>query len=376
MRAFTLLMLAVASGCSFEIPEKRFRCDAAHTCPPGQECVEGLCEIPGDEQQGCVPLEPPDNGHIVESSVEVGGSVVFACDEGFVLVGEDTRTCTVDLTWSGAAPSCADSCPGSAPACDLGADIMPATGCLEGSDDNLELNYGVTEIVIPLTSDEKGFDLDCFHTTEDDAYGCYRPDDGDGIDNVFAGLNSAWRALDVDLNDLLARAIGIDGDIRIRFVIREHDGASNDDCVVVELEMFDPDIGDFAPTIDPLEGVVQGGVLKFVADTLPLVFPLENDHGELVLVPVDISRARVEFPIYGIGERGIIGGHILMEDESERDLKTLNAAVAASSDTVLDPDHLDGIVTNMLDMAAEGVSAHPCDCRAMSAGIEIVALPE
>ena len=35
-----------------------------------------------------------------------GGVATYTCDPGFILVGEPTRICSSDGTWSGMAPTC------------------------------------------------------------------------------------------------------------------------------------------------------------------------------------------------------------------------------------------------------------------------------
>ncbi len=60
----------------------------------------GECGFPG------LPL----NGSLVGSSMlfEQGEDAAYSCDEGFVLFGEDKRTCLQNGTWSGLVPECSE----------------------------------------------------------------------------------------------------------------------------------------------------------------------------------------------------------------------------------------------------------------------------
>ncbi|XP_066300510.1 P-selectin-like [Branchiostoma lanceolatum] len=54
----------------------------------------------------CPTLSAPTNG-AVSSSSSYGDVATFTCNTGYNLVGGSTRTCQVDLTWSGTSPTCA-----------------------------------------------------------------------------------------------------------------------------------------------------------------------------------------------------------------------------------------------------------------------------
>ena len=54
----------------------------------------------------CSNLPSPANGQVVISSLLVGSRATYTCSSGYVLVGEDTRTCQSDGNWSGRAPIC------------------------------------------------------------------------------------------------------------------------------------------------------------------------------------------------------------------------------------------------------------------------------
>ena len=43
---------------------------------------------------------------VMWDSLAPGGIATYTCDPGFVLVGESTRNCSSDGTWSGMPPTC------------------------------------------------------------------------------------------------------------------------------------------------------------------------------------------------------------------------------------------------------------------------------
>ena len=54
----------------------------------------------------CGVLRNPVNGRVQLPRTVVGSQAVYSCDMGFVLIGDDTRTCGLDGQWSGSQPSC------------------------------------------------------------------------------------------------------------------------------------------------------------------------------------------------------------------------------------------------------------------------------
>ena len=54
----------------------------------------------------CPPLPDIDNGVVDWSGLSPGGVATYTCDPGFILVGEPTRICRDDGTWSGEEPTC------------------------------------------------------------------------------------------------------------------------------------------------------------------------------------------------------------------------------------------------------------------------------
>ena len=53
-------------------------------------------------------LAIPENGRLVFSSVDLDSVASFSCDEGYVLDGSQTRTCTLE-GWSDDNPECSES---------------------------------------------------------------------------------------------------------------------------------------------------------------------------------------------------------------------------------------------------------------------------
>ena len=50
----------------------------------------------------------PENGQVSVGEVTFGSVATYSCDDGFILNGIATRTCTSDGTWSGDNPSCGE----------------------------------------------------------------------------------------------------------------------------------------------------------------------------------------------------------------------------------------------------------------------------
>lgn len=54
----------------------------------------------------CGPLVSPENGTVMATSTRVGSTATYACNTGYQLVGSASRTCGSDRTWSGSPPTC------------------------------------------------------------------------------------------------------------------------------------------------------------------------------------------------------------------------------------------------------------------------------
>ncbi|HJL19970.1 MAG TPA: hypothetical protein RMH99_30175 [Sandaracinaceae bacterium LLY-WYZ-13_1] len=97
--------------------ETTFGATATHTCDAGYDLVGDMlrtCLADGTWSGStpmcligdCGPLVSPENGTVTASSTTVGADATYACDTGYDLVGDATRTCQTDGSWSGSAPTC------------------------------------------------------------------------------------------------------------------------------------------------------------------------------------------------------------------------------------------------------------------------------
>lgn len=69
-------------------------------------CIPMTCLCLSVSSGGCQPLPEIENGAIVVSGLSTGDTATYSCNDGFHLVGDPTRTCTVDRVWSPDAPLC------------------------------------------------------------------------------------------------------------------------------------------------------------------------------------------------------------------------------------------------------------------------------
>ena len=86
-------------------------CDEGFKLHTAQEftCLEDGTWTPGNISCAIItcPLVPvPRSGSIVSESVIYGGTIVFSCNEGFQLDGQDTIKCTGNGNWSHDVPLC------------------------------------------------------------------------------------------------------------------------------------------------------------------------------------------------------------------------------------------------------------------------------
>jgi hypothetical protein len=351
---FFLIALVATAGCSFEIPSGRFKCDAEHACPPGQECVSGVCF------GSCPALQPPENGSLSSTTGLPDQTVTYDCAWGYVLVGDSTRTCLENLTWSGTAPTCVldDGCPAEPPVCDFAAELNIPSDCPgnPGTGDTVVIR--ATSIAFPGIDDGIGFDLDCFDTSAADSFGCGKPDSSGGIDNQFSALVEGLGQFGIQVNDVIAGGLG-DGSIWWTFTIEGYNGLPDDPCVAI--------VQDFRgySHVDPFPGKVEGGVLKAYAWTflnIPITFPPETWD-----LRFGVSRARIELPLTGDGvSGGVIGGLVPLGqgfDDLTSIIQVLEAAYGLSSDLLTQS------VESELDMYVPGVSDDTCACDAVSIAI-------
>ena len=54
----------------------------------------------------CGPLRDPPNGRVSIAGNNVGSEARYSCNRGFVLRGEETRTCQANGEYDGQEPSC------------------------------------------------------------------------------------------------------------------------------------------------------------------------------------------------------------------------------------------------------------------------------
>ncbi|XP_019647923.1 PREDICTED: LOW QUALITY PROTEIN: sushi, von Willebrand factor type A, EGF and pentraxin domain-containing protein 1-like [Branchiostoma belcheri] len=90
---------------------------ATYSCDTGYEAVGGtpvrMCMAsltwsgtqPSCNKISCVSLSSPVNGGITGSN-QYGDTVTYDCSTGFMLMGDQTRTCQSDQQWSGTQPYC------------------------------------------------------------------------------------------------------------------------------------------------------------------------------------------------------------------------------------------------------------------------------
>ena len=54
----------------------------------------------------CGLLQPPENGFLDQNSTGFEAIVTYSCEMGYFLVGEESRECGINGTWSGNDPIC------------------------------------------------------------------------------------------------------------------------------------------------------------------------------------------------------------------------------------------------------------------------------
>ncbi len=54
----------------------------------------------------CDPLRDIRNGRVLFTGTTVDSTATYSCNKGYILVGEQTRTCQYDGQWSGEEPVC------------------------------------------------------------------------------------------------------------------------------------------------------------------------------------------------------------------------------------------------------------------------------
>ena len=56
--------------------------------------------------ENCKEPDSPSNGDVDYTATTEGSTVVYSCDPGFVLCGDENRTCLSTGMWSGSTPDC------------------------------------------------------------------------------------------------------------------------------------------------------------------------------------------------------------------------------------------------------------------------------
>ena len=56
--------------------------------------------------RNCGELSNSDNGGVTYSDTIYQSVATYSCDAGFDLVGDRTRTCSAEGTWTGSQPEC------------------------------------------------------------------------------------------------------------------------------------------------------------------------------------------------------------------------------------------------------------------------------
>ena len=92
---------------------------ANECCPPGttgHNCTDGESNISAVMIKlymrvsltavDCGTLIDPDNGEVLVSSTTYTSVATYSCNTGYILEGENTRTCQESGLWSGSEPSC------------------------------------------------------------------------------------------------------------------------------------------------------------------------------------------------------------------------------------------------------------------------------
>ena len=59
----------------------------------------------------CGQLQPPQNGSVTGAGHLYGDSIMFACNAGYELYGNDSTACLDNGNWSAQVPHCIRKCP-------------------------------------------------------------------------------------------------------------------------------------------------------------------------------------------------------------------------------------------------------------------------
>lgn len=255
--------------------------------------------------------------------------------------------------------------------CSIIGDDGPAPSCVVGGAESFR--FKLSRIEIPSTSALVGFNLDCYHTTAQDRYGCRKTDGPGGIDNSLAALASTFKIVGgIDLNASIAEGI-TDGSTALTLVVSGYDGEGDDDCVTVRfLDEDDQQIVPPTTAIIREEGDKRRLIVAFAS--LPLSFPVKIYSG-IHKMPVLMRNVRIELPIAADGsgiEDGVLGGSVVWDDGQGGGIAGATQAALELRDNIdIDFETVAPIVTGMLDLHVPAINDDPNSCSALSVGLSI-----
>lgn len=255
--------------------------------------------------------------------------------------------------------------------CSIIGDDGPAASCEIGGAESFR--FKLSRIEIPSTSALVGFNLDCYHTTAEDRYGCRKTDGPGGIDNSLAALASTFKSVSgIDLNASIAEGI-TDGSTALTLVVSGYDGEGDDDCVTVRfLDEDDQQIVPPTTAIIREEGDKRRLIVAFAS--LPLSFPVKIYSG-IHKMPVLMRNVRIELPIAADGsgiEDGVLGGSVVWDDGQGGGIAGATQAALELRDSIdIDFETVAPIVTSMLDLHVPAINDDPNSCSAISVGLSI-----
>lgn len=251
--------------------------------------------------------------------------------------------------------------------CSIIGDDGPAPSCAIGGVESFR--FKLSRIEIPSTSALVGFNLDCYHTTAQDRYGCRKLDGPGGIDNSLAALANIFKTVaGIDLNASIAEGI-TDGSTALTIVVSGYDGEGDDDCVTVRfLDEDDQEI--VPPTTAIIREEGDRRLLIVALDMLPLNIPFDDQF-----ITFGISNVRIELPIASDGsgiKNGVLGGSVVWETADGGGLSGFFRGLLASFDSIgIDIETVAPIVMGMLDLHVPAINDDPNSCSAISVGLSI-----
>ncbi|XP_077496838.1 complement receptor type 2-like isoform X2 [Amblyomma americanum] len=89
------------SGYKLSGPSVRTCLESGQWSAEAPKCLEAACPSLGPLENGKVAVRGTSNGRMVQ-----GSQLIYTCDPGYTLEGNDTRTCLEDARWGGTQPHC------------------------------------------------------------------------------------------------------------------------------------------------------------------------------------------------------------------------------------------------------------------------------